>query len=154
MASHASFPLVFPPILCKSYGGGDMEPPEKDPNETIRGIVREDGRYEIEAFYFLFRALSHAADRLGHDMGDTHISGNDLLDAAENLARREFGFLAKLVFNSWGLHDTRDIGNIVFLLVDKSLMGSTANDSIEDFVDGFDFAESFERELHLDFSTH
>lgn len=54
--------------------------------------------------------------------------------------------MARLVLEHWGVRTTRDIGDIVFTLVELGLLISQAQDSRDDFLGVFDFAESFERE--------
>jgi len=121
-----------------------------DPNDVLRRIVREDPRYSLEAYFFVFRALSFAANSLETSDPPTHVTGQELLGAIRDLALREFGYLGKLVFNAWGVHSTLDWGRIVFNLVDRELMGTTEGDKLEDFDGGFDFREAFERDLRID----
>ncbi len=122
-----------------------------EPQAKLLEITRKDPRYGIEAYYFVFRALSFTVQNLKKEEGGSHVTGQELLDGIRDLGRRDFGFLAKLVFNMWGVGCTRDFGNIVFNLVNEGLMGSTREDSIEDFEDGFDFEEAFEKDLGLEF---
>ena len=62
-------------------------------------------------------------------------------------ALEQFGLMAKCVFNSWGIHQTGDFGEIVFNLIDAGLLSRRPSDSRLDFVDGFDFQSTF-AELH------
>jgi uncharacterized repeat protein (TIGR04138 family) len=124
-----------------------------DPNEVLRQITKEDKRYSQEAYFFVYRALSFCANRLEREAPPGHVTGRELLDGIRDLAKKEFGFLAKLVFNSWGVHSTRDFGNIVFNLVARELMGAREDDRVEDFEDGFDFTEAFEADLEIDFRS-
>ncbi len=50
-----------------------------------------------------------------------------------DLARKEFGLLARLVFRQWGIHRTTDIGEIVFNLIDAGLLSKNESDCREDF---------------------
>ena len=50
-----------------------------------------------------------------------------------------------MVFESWGVRQTRDFGEIVFSLVGAGLLGKTDEDSIEDFESIYDFDEVFEK---------
>jgi hypothetical protein len=54
-------------------------------------------------------------------------------------ALEQYGFMAKCVLNSWGVHRTSDFGNIVFNLIDIKQMKKTKHDRREDFDDVFDF---------------
>jgi uncharacterized repeat protein (TIGR04138 family) len=74
-----------------------------------------------------------------------HISGEELAHACREFAIAEFGLTAGTVLAHWGLRRTRDIGTIVYDLIEAGLLVSQPEDRIEDFDDVFDFAEAFER---------
>ena len=56
----------------------------------------------------------------------------------------QFGPLTRSVFAHRGVRQTRDFGEIVFLLVGARLMSKTDDDCIEDFTAVYDFAEEFD----------
>ena len=70
---------------------------------------------------------------------------------AKKFALREFGFMARVVLETWGVARTEDIGEIVFNMVNHGLLGKTPTDSRADFESGYDFLkgldDSFELEL-------
>jgi len=72
-----------------------------------------------------------------------HVTGQELCAAIRHLAMEQYGYLAKCVFNRWGVKNTSDFGNIVFNLIELGQMRKTDADRREDFDDVFDF----EREL-------
>ena len=121
---------------------GDLSPIEK-----IGEIVKGDPRYAVEAYLFVFRALDGTLKKLGIHR---HVTGQELLGGIKELAIEEFGFMARTVFHKWGIRRTEDFGEIVFNLVDSGLMGKTDRDSKDDFKNGYDFTEVFERNLKLD----
>ena len=47
------------------------------------------------------------------------------------------------VLDYWGIRRSRDIGQMVFHLVEAGAFGRTENDSLTDFESGFDFHEAF-----------
>ena len=55
------------------------------------------------------------------------------------------------VLEHWGIKSTEDFGNIVFNLVENRVLSKTEDDSIEEFRDGYDFAEVFD--FGLDFKV-
>ena len=57
----------------------------------------------------------------------------------------EFGPLARVVLSSWSITRTEDFGEIVFNLVEEQLLSRRDEDKKEDFRDGYDFVEAFER---------
>ncbi|MSR51719.1 MAG: hypothetical protein EXS09_00320 [Gemmataceae bacterium] len=111
----------------------------------IAEIVRRDGRYAYEAYEFMFEALSHTqrlhgrAPVAGEEPGaDHHVSGSEILKGVVSLARDEFGFLARTVFQQWGLRKTDDVGEVVFNLIEANLLSKTEMDHRSDFQDLFE----------------
>jgi uncharacterized repeat protein (TIGR04138 family) len=115
----------------------------------ITKIVRRDPRYGYDAYEFMFEALGHTQEMVGRVPvgGETpgeehHVSGKEILAGAVDLAREEFGFLARTVFHQWGIHTTDDLGEIVFNLIDAELLSKTESDSRADFHDVFDLGRA------------
>jgi uncharacterized repeat protein (TIGR04138 family) len=112
----------------------------------ILEIVRNDPRYAVEAYAFMFEALRHSQimlDRVppagDRDPGDKyHVSGPELLRGACDLAREEFGLMAKVVFHQWGIHRTDDVGEIIFNLIESGILSKTEQDHRSDFQNVFD----------------
>jgi uncharacterized repeat protein (TIGR04138 family) len=105
-------------------------------------VVRRDPRYAYEAYEFVFEALAHTQKLLnrmppegpaGVTAGQHHVSGRELLDGVKDLARREFGLMARTVFKLWGVNRTDDFGEIIFNLIDANLLSKTDSDSKADF---------------------
>ncbi len=117
----------------------------KEP-DPVRKIWKKDGRYKLEAYQFLFDSLDQAvrlAGRENAEGNERHVTGQELLAGMREHALRLFGPLAAQVWRSWGVHETLDWGNIVFLLVEAKMLNRQEDDTIEDFRDGFDFDEAF-----------
>ncbi|NIL98198.1 MAG: hypothetical protein GTO53_10265 [Planctomycetales bacterium] len=70
---------------------------------------------------------------------ECHVSGQELCAAIRHLAMEQYGYMAKCVFNRWGVKSTSDFGNIVFNLIELGQMRKTDSDRREDFNDVFDF---------------
>jgi uncharacterized repeat protein (TIGR04138 family) len=109
----------------------------------LEHLNSEDGKYKAQAYLFVIESLEFTMARLGRR---GHVSGRELLDGFATLAKREFGPTARMVLKSWGLVETRDVGEIVFRLVDASLLGKTEEDSIDDFVGVYDFTDVFDNQ--------
>jgi uncharacterized repeat protein (TIGR04138 family) len=112
-------------------------------DDLIDIILKKDNRYQSEAYKFVFEALEYTLKKIGTHR---HISGKELLDGIRNYALQQFGPLAKMVFNKWGISRTDDFGEIVFNLVDVGLLGKTETDSKDDFKDRYDFNDVFKAE--------
>jgi len=49
------------------------------------------------------------------------------------------------VFEEWGVHNCRDFGEIVFNMVETSLLAKTEKDTRDDFQNGYDFTDAFRK---------
>jgi uncharacterized repeat protein (TIGR04138 family) len=110
-------------------------------------IVRRDPRYAPEAYEFVLEALAHTQrlfDRPAPNgpsdeiRPEHHVSGPELLEGVRDLALREFGLMARVVFKLWGIDRTDDVGEIIFNLIDAGQLCKTDNDSRADFHDVYD----------------
>jgi len=119
----------------------------------LEEVVKKHPRYAYEAYEFMFQALNFTQKMLGReppeDVAESgaagpqhHVSGQELLEGIRVLALREFGFLARTVFHSWGIDRTDDFGEIVFNLVEAELMSKTNEDNREDFRGVYDLDEA------------
>jgi uncharacterized repeat protein (TIGR04138 family) len=120
-------------------------PRELDFNQAVSAICCRDPRYLPEAYGFVRDALDYATHKLKKPLQGKgrHISGQELLECARELALREYGPMALTVLGAWGVHSTEDIGEIVFNLVEAGKLGKTDEDRREDFARGFDFRQAF-----------
>lgn len=121
-------------------------PPSLSP--SIQDIVTSAGDYSVDAYYFIDAGIHAATDRVhgvGKSSGSRHVTGQQLCETLRDLAIARWGMLASTVLRSWGLHSTRDFGVLVFAFVDAGRWKKTPNDSIDDFIDVYSFAEAFDR---------
>lgn len=114
-------------------------------NEALEGIVESHPEYDRDAYVFLRDALEFTVEREKKKKGgeSRHVNASQLLDGFRDYALREFGPMVPTVFGFWGVHGSRDIGNMVFYLIEAGVFGKTEQDTLEDFEDGFDFEEAF-----------
>jgi uncharacterized repeat protein (TIGR04138 family) len=124
-------------------------------------LMAEDRRYKLDAYQFIGAGLEYAQEvlRLGQQEAPSlrddederppqrHVTGQDLCWALRSLAHEQFGFLAKLVLASWGIHTTSDFGEIVYNLIKIGKMSKSNGDRREDFDNVFDFEQSLVREF-------
>ncbi|QBG48585.1 hypothetical protein EGM51_14670 [Verrucomicrobia bacterium S94] len=109
-------------------------------HELLKPILAKDKRYTVQAYMFVREGLDHTVKKLDKPR---HVSGQELLEGMREYALKEYGPVTKRVLSEWGIHECVDFGNIVFNLVDAGLLGKTDEDSIEDFMNGYDFHEAF-----------
>ena len=108
--------------------------------DRLKRVVVQDGRYSTSAYRFIYEALDYTVKQMEKKR---HITGRELLEGIRNLALDQFGGLAIMVFDAWGVRKTADFGNIVFNLVDADLMSRSEKDSPEEFDEVYDFHEAF-----------
>lgn len=111
-------------------------------------VAQNDPRYAYEAYEFLLlEGLSHTQKMLGRvpaeptrtdARAEHHINGSELLIGLCDLAKQQFGRMARIVFRRWGIERTDDWGEIVFNLVDAKLLSKNDDDSRSDFKNVFD----------------
>ena len=110
------------------------------PKKSIEQVARETGRYDVQAYYFLFETLEWLMGRLDERR---HVSGAELSQAVRDLAVERFGMLAGGVMRSWGVNSTSDFGRMVYDLIEAGQMSRTEEDDIHDFDAVFDFEKAF-----------
>jgi uncharacterized repeat protein (TIGR04138 family) len=118
-------------------------------DEELDKIVVKDPRYTRDAYFFVREALDHTQKMLGRpareDNPPRHVSGQELLQGIRDFALQQYGPMALMVLNEFGIRRCEDFGEIVFNMVENSLLAKTPQDSREDFKGGYDFDESFRR---------
>jgi len=119
-------------------------------------LCREVPHFSYEAYEFVCEAVSFTTDRLGrgkHEAeeptSDKHVSGAELLFGVCDLAVREFGMMAPVVFRRWGIRTTGDIGLMVFNLIKVELLSKSDRDAPEDFHDLFDLQQALTERFEL-----
>ncbi len=121
-----------------------------DYGKTIRAIIRRDPRYSYQAYLFMFDALDYTQRMMlklrQPEDAVFHVTGRELLEGIRRLAIKQFGYMTRTVFETWGVRSTEDFGEMVFNLVDSGLMRKTESDSREDFKGAYDFSTAFEGE--------
>ncbi len=99
--------------------------------------------YHETAYLFILSALQYTIGRLGEPR---HISGRELAEGCRDLALERWGLLARSVLEYWGIHATRDLGEIVFALVECGVLVKREEDCIEDFQAVYDFEQVFDHD--------
>jgi len=115
--------------------------------KSIDEIARIDGRYSAEMIKFVYEGLSYTIDKYRQEAG--HINGEMLCEGLKDLARQRWGRLAKLVLEQGGVKSSRDIGEIVYLMIRHNWMSAQSSDSIEDFEGVYEFDVVFKGEFEF-----
>ncbi|MDR0993387.1 MAG: hypothetical protein LBN38_02315 [Verrucomicrobiota bacterium] len=117
---------------------------ENDFNKTIARLCTVNRRYAPEAYHLLHLGLLRTLKNIT-EQGDglRHVTGAELSEGFRDVALEHFGPLAFTVLKRWGIHTTRDLGEMVYILIAARLFGKTDDDKIEDFDDVYDFDAAF-----------
>ncbi len=121
-----------------------------DKDAIILDLLQRDTRYRAEAYHFVFDALDFTLSTRGG--GRRHVTGSEILEGVRRLALERFGYLARSVFEHWGVSCTGDFGEIVFNLIAADLLQKTADDRKEDFEGLYEFEVAFD--LAFDETLH
>ena len=113
--------------------------------EAVETVCQEDRRYHPEASAFLRDSLEGTIKRRNKSKKEPgpHVGAAELLDGFRIHALAEFGPMALMVLDYWGVVSTGDVGQMVFNLVQAGIFGKTDEDTTESFRDVFDFREAF-----------
>ncbi|MCK5174586.1 MAG: hypothetical protein KAR47_14425 [Planctomycetes bacterium] len=119
--------------------------------KTLEEISREDGRYDAKGLKFVFEGLGGTIQKMREEEdfepGPRHIGGAELARGLADLATERWGRLARMVLGNWNITTTRDLGEIVYLMIRHQWMTAQETDTIEDFDDVFDFEQVFEKDF-------
>ena len=113
--------------------------------EAVETVCQDDRRYHPEAYAFLRDSLEATIKRRKKSKKEPgpHVGAVELLDGFRIHALAEFGPMALMVLNYWGVMATSDVGQMDFNLVQAGIFGKTDEDTAESFRDIFDFREAF-----------
>jgi uncharacterized repeat protein (TIGR04138 family) len=147
--------------------------PDAQAIARLQELLRQDRRYKPAAYQFVLESLQFAHEQLRQgaprasepsphdapppasqkDVPERHLTGQELCQAARQYALGQYGNLARLVLDNWGVRSTGDIGEIVYNMIRVGLMKKTREDRREDFDDVFDFQEALQGGFRTDGSS-
>lgn len=116
-------------------------------DEALDQIVATDTRFHRDAYVFMREALDFTQKLIGKEnQGKVrHVTGKELLEGLRQYALAQFGPMAITVFEEWGIHQSKDFGDIVFNMVEIGLLAKTEKDTRDDFQNGYDFTDAFRK---------
>ncbi len=110
-------------------------------DEVLDQLQERNPRFHARSYEFVLHALHSVIRSLDEPR---HISGRELTDGVRELALGLYGPLARTVLEHWGIHETEDVGRVVFAMVEQGILVKEDEDHPEDFTDLFDFEEAFD----------
>lgn len=108
---------------------------------AVERIRAGDPRYTRDAYAFVMDGLDHTVSALEERR---HVSAEELLEGLCGFARGKFGMLAFDVLRSWGITSGRDVGEIVFHLIDAGILSRRDEDTRADFDTPLDLKRALE----------
>jgi uncharacterized repeat protein (TIGR04138 family) len=116
-------------------------------DEALEQILARDPRFQRDAYHFVRESLDYTQKLISKENRGTvrHITGQELLDGIRQFALQQFGPMVVTVLEEWGVKNCRDFGDIVFNMVEHSLLAKTEKDTREDFNNGYDFTDAFRK---------
>lgn len=116
--------------------------------QIVDQIRKEDPRFDKRAYFFLRHGLDHTVKDMRKRQTERmqrsqHVSGPELLDGLRDYALEQFGPMAKMVLNEWGVTRCLDFGDMVFNLIEYNVFSKTEADNREDFAVRYDFEDAF-----------
>ncbi len=132
---------------------------------SLQQLVTKDSRYPVDAYLFIREALAFAADsmelvstgdasevieeNLAKNRRERHLTGQELCEAIRLYAVKQYGYMAKIVLNRWGIQQTGDFGEIVYNMIHAGIMKKSTRDQRSHFDDVFCFDKAFENEFEI-----
>ncbi len=111
---------------------------------VVLQICRRDSRFRFGAYQWLLsEGLQHTMSSYLGLTEETrrHLTGREIVLGLRDLAREQFGPLAREVWRHWGINCTADWGRIVYNLIDAGLLHKNDDDRPEDFNDVYEVGD-------------
>ncbi len=112
----------------------------KNFDQAVDQICLKDKRYHPDSYEFVLQSLTFTQNEFKKN---SHVSGKELLEGIRKFALEQYGSMARIVLQHWGINQTSDFGNIVFNMIEGKLLSKTEDDTKHDFEDVYDFKAAF-----------
>lgn len=128
------------------------------PQQAMRNLLNDDRRFKIEAYQFIREALQYAHEHMSGELDSPaddeiapgkHVTGQQLCEACRRYALDQYGYLARMVLETWGVRSTGDFGDLVYNLIRIEQMRKSDSDDRADFDGVYDFADAFEPKFEV-----
>jgi len=108
---------------------------------SIEDIVIEDAAYPREAYRLVYDALIYTQKNLKNQK--SHVTGQELTIGFREYVVREFGEMSLFVLRKLNIHETIDIGRIVYKMIECGFMTKQDDDKLQHFSDRYNFKDVF-----------
>ncbi len=101
--------------------------------DAVESILAKHPEYSAEAYTFMRQALDAASEQFHKEKESPHLNAEELYMGATAHALEEYGPLARLVLSRWGIRHSKDIGAVVYNLIEVGVFGKQEGDAREQF---------------------
>ncbi|MFI3243609.1 MAG: Minf_1886 family protein [Akkermansia sp.] len=102
---------------------------------AVQAIVLKHPEFAPAAYAFVHDALMATTQQLCQDGRVRHLSADELYFGACMHAIKTYGPLADVVLSEWGVMESKDIGSLVYYLIEAGVFGKQKDDAREQFDD-------------------
>ena len=103
-------------------------------SEAVEAIMRDRPQYTREAYDHMIVAMDKTSEQLAkQENGNKHLTAEELFFGFCACAIDEYGPMAHAVLEFWGVRDAKDVGQIVYNLIEVGVFGKQKEDSQEEF---------------------
>jgi len=112
---------------------------------AAESIFKRDQRYAPRAYVFLREVLDFTLKQAAksHGYPVRNVTGAEFCIGFRDLAIQQFGAKAGHLMSEWGLHETADIGEMVFNLIEEEIFSKQDSETRQDFATIYDFNDAF-----------
>jgi len=125
-------------------------------NEAVEVIQRLSKQYNYyrEAYLFTLEVIHLSSQKIKKSEGKPrHLSCGEFANEFVDFAKLKFGILADTVLEQWNVHTSKDIGILVFSLIESGMMSKNENDSLEQFDGLFEIKDVSRYDWKKDFDS-
>lgn len=109
-----------------------MEPPCSF-EAAVERLVEQHPEWKSDAYFFLRSAMDVASERFAGGRPNKHLSAEELYMSCCACALDEYGPLALLVLESWGVRAASDVGALVYNLIGEGIFSAQPGDTKKQF---------------------
>lgn len=102
-------------------------------DDKIRFLTEKYPEYAPEAYELLRNGLEYTVENYSKGNKGAHLTAEQLYTGTCAYALMEYGPMARMVLEVWGIETSRDFGSVVYNLIEVGIFGKQKGDSREEF---------------------
>lgn len=101
--------------------------------DAVDIILSKHPEYAPDAYHFMRSALDSASRRFNKTSENPHLTAEELYLGFSAALLEEYGPMAQAVSEHWGIFSSRDVGAIVYHLIEVGVFGRQESDTQAQF---------------------